>query len=463
MVKFFYPGGDAMLAKYANQILNIFNYVDSALITDKEGIIRYYHLVRPDINSMKPEKMLGKSIFDIYKGLTKENSIVWSVLKTGKPQLNVPQRFTTYNNETIDGIISALPLIEKGKLIGAVEVASYQKEKIVISTSRLEKKTNLYELDDIIGRSEKMLQLKEKIIKISNTESNVLVYGETGTGKELVAQSLHREGKRKSEKFISQNCAAIPATLLESILFGTVKGSFTGAENRKGLFEVSDGGTLFLDEINSMDLNIQAKLLKAIEEKKITRVGGEGPIDVDVRIISATNKAPFQCVEDGALREDLFYRLGSVQLRIPPLRERREDIKELTDYFIRDYNLKMGCEILGVASEVDELFQTYHWPGNVRELRSIIESGFNLATGNFIMKEDLPDYIWNRVEHNTIMYPLEKGKSLKEILDGIEKDILIDAIAASNSYAQAARKLRLSKQSFYYKLKRYGINAERTE
>lgn len=449
-----------MLAKYANQILNIFNYVDSALITDKDGVVRYYHLVRPDINSMKPEEMIGKTIFDVYKGLTKENSIVWSVLKTGKPQLNVQQRFTTYNNETIDGIISALPLIEKGKIIGAVEVASYQKEKIVLSTSKLENKANLYELEDIIGRSDKMLQLKEKIRKISKTKSNVLIYGETGTGKELVAQSLHREGNRKTEKFISQNCAAIPATLLESILFGTVKGSFTGAENRKGLFEVSDGGTLFLDEINSMDLNLQTKILKAIEEKKITRVGGEGPIDVNVRIISACNKPPFQCVEDGTLREDLFYRIGSVQLRIPPLRERREDIKELTDYFINEYNQKMDGEIFGVEDEVSELFKTYHWPGNVRELRSIIESGFNLAAGHYIMKEDLPDYIWNRVENNTIMYPLEKGKSLKEILDGIEKDLLIDAIARSTSYAEAARLLRLSKQSFYYKLKRHGINAE---
>ena len=449
-----------MLAKYANQILNIFNYVDSALITDKDGVVRYYHLVRPDINSMKPEEMIGKTIFDVYKGLTKENSIVWSVLKTGKPQLNVPQRFTTYNNETIDGIISALPLIEKGKIIGAVEVASYQKEKIVLSTSKLENKASLYELEDIIGRSDKMLQLKEKIKKISKTQSNVLIYGETGTGKELVAQSLHREGNRRAEKFISQNCAAIPATLLESILFGTVKGSFTGAENRKGLFEVSEGGTLFLDEINSMDLNLQTKLLKAIEEKKITRVGGEGPIDVNVRIISACNKPPFQCVEDGTLREDLFYRIGSVQLRIPPLRERREDIKELTEYFINEYNQKMDGEILGVEDEVSELFKTYHWPGNVRELRSIIESGFNLATGKYILKEDLPDYIWNRVENNTIMYPLEKGKSLKEILDGIEKDILIDAIARSSSYAEAARLLRLSKQSFYYKLKRHGINAE---
>ncbi|HPF18627.1 MAG: sigma 54-interacting transcriptional regulator [Bacillota bacterium] len=336
-----------MLAKYADQILNIFNYVDSALITDKDGIVRYYHLVRPDLNSMKPHEMLGKSIFDVYKNLTKENSIVWSVLKTGKPQLNVPQRFTTYNDETIDGIISALPLIEKGKIIGAVEVASYQKEKIVLSTTKLDRTKELYGLEDLIGRSEKILRLKEQILKVSKTDSNVLIYGETGTGKELVAQSLHKEGSRRGEKFLSQNCAAIPPTLLESILFGTVKGSFTGAENRKGLFEVADGGTLFLDEINAMDLNLQAKILKAIEEKRITRVGADGPIDVDVRILSAANKSPIQCVEDKVLREDLFYRIGSVQLRIPPLRERREDIEELTEYFIRMYNKKMGTNIRG--------------------------------------------------------------------------------------------------------------------
>ncbi len=366
-----------MLAKYANQILNIFNYMDSALITDKNGIIRYYHLVRPDINSMKQDEMLGKSIFDVYKGLTKENSIVWSVLKTGKPQLNVAQRFTTYNNETIDGIISALPLVEKGKLVGAVEVASYQKEKIVLSTAKLERQSDLYEIEDIIGQSEKMMQLKNKIQKIAKTDSSVLIYGETGTGKELVAQSLHKEGSRRNAKFISQNCAAIPATLLESILFGTVKGSFTGAENRMGLFEVADGGTLFLDEVNSMDMSVQAKLLKAIEDKKITRVGGSNPIVVDVRIISAMNKAPIRCVEDQTLREDLFYRLGSVQLRVPPLRERREDICQLTDYFIGLYNQRMQSDIKGVGEEVRDLFETYHWPGNVRELRGVIESGFN--------------------------------------------------------------------------------------
>ncbi len=448
-----------MLAKYANQILNIFNYMDSALITDKNGIIRYYHLVRPDINSMKQDEMLGKSIFDVYKGLTKENSIVWSVLKTGKPQLNVAQRFTTYNNETIDGIISALPLVEKGKLVGAVEVASYQKEKIVLSTAKLERQSDLYEIEDIIGQSEKMMQLKNKIQKIAKTDSSVLIYGETGTGKELVAQSLHKEGSRRNAKFISQNCAAIPATLLESILFGTVKGSFTGAENRMGLFEVADGGTLFLDEVNSMDMSVQAKLLKAIEDKKITRVGGSNPIVVDVRIISAMNKAPIRCVEDQTLREDLFYRLGSVQLRVPPLRERREDICQLTDYFIGLYNQRMQSDIKGVGEEVRDLFETYHWPGNVRELRGVIESGFNLSTDDYIHKEDLPDYIWNRVENNTIMYPLGKEKSLKEIMDGIEKDILIDAIAQSASHAEAARKLRLSKQGFYYKLKRHGIAA----
>jgi arginine utilization regulatory protein len=448
-----------MLAKYANQILNIFNYMDSALITDKNGIIRYYHLVRPDINSMKEDEMLGKSIFDVYKGLTKDNSIVWSVLKTGKPQINVPQRFTTYNNETIDGIISALPLVEKGKLVGAVEVASYQKEKIVLSTRKLEKQSDLYEIEDIIGESEKMIQLKGKIQKVAKTDSTVLIYGETGTGKELVAQSLHKGGSRRNGRFISQNCAAIPSTLLESILFGTVKGSFTGAENRMGLFEVADGGTLFLDEVNSMDLNIQAKLLKAIEDKKITRVGGSEPILVDVRIISAMNKSPIGCVDDQTLREDLFYRLGSVQLRVPPLRERREDISRLTDYFIALYNQRMQTDIKGVSHEVRDLFETYHWPGNVRELRGVIESGFNLSTDDCINKEDLPDYIWNRVENNTIMYPLGKEKSLKEIMDGIEKDILIDAIARSASHAEAARKLRISKQSFYYKLKRYGIAA----
>ena len=197
---------------------------------------------------------------------------------------------------------------------------------IVISVKKNVAATNLYSVDDIITHSREMEMLKERIVMVADTDSSVLIYGETGTGKEMVAQSIHTSSKRRGHKFISQNCAAIPANLLEGILFGTVKGSYTGAENKPGLFEVANGGTLFLDEINSMEKSIQPKILKAIEEKQVTRLGGYEPIKTDVKIISAINCDPIKCVEAGKIRSDLFYRLSVVQINIPPLRARQEGL-----------------------------------------------------------------------------------------------------------------------------------------
>ena len=191
-----------------------------------------------------------------------------------------------------------------------------------------------------------MIKIKDSISQVAQTDSSVLIYGETGTGKEMIAQAIHSASKRTKKKFVVQNCAAIPATLLEGILFGTVRGAFTGAEDHPGLFEIASGGTLFLDEINSMDMSMQAKLLRAIEDKKILRVGGSSPITIDVKIISALNQDPIECVNNKTLRQDLFYRLNVVQFYLPPLRDRRSDIELLTNHFIFNYNLKMNKQYL---------------------------------------------------------------------------------------------------------------------
>ena len=199
-----------------------------------------------------------------------------------------------------------------------------------------------------------------------------IIWGETGTGKELFAQSLHSHSSRARGPFVAQNCAAIPTTLLESTLFGTTRGSYTGAENRKGLLKQADGGTLFLDEVNSMDLSLQAKILKAIEEKRFRPVGGEQDVHRDVRIVSAMNVDPITAVREGLLRRDLFYRLGVVQLALPPLRKRPEDIPLLTDFYVEQYNRNMGRAISGVSELVRNALLAYEWPGNVRELRNEI-------------------------------------------------------------------------------------------
>ena len=234
----------------------------------------------------------------------------------------------------------------------------------------------LYTADDIISDCIQLQEVKRKIKKVAQTDSSVLIFGKTGTGKEMVAESIHTGGKRKAKRFISQNCAAIPASLLESILFGTVKGSFTGAENRIGLLESADGGTLFLDEINNMDLSIQAKILKAIEEQRITRVGDYESKLIDVRIIAATNQDPWQLVKDMRLREDLYYRLRVVQIDLPLLSERKGDIDLLTKYFIKKYNKRMGKNVMGLNGETERFFSYISLAGKRQRTRKHRRRGF---------------------------------------------------------------------------------------
>ena len=272
-----------MLSRYVEQLLNVYNYIDGIVITDKYGYIEYYKNYRPDLNNLKEKEVRRKHITEVYPDLTEETSSILRVLKTGKPISNEFQVLKTYKGQSINAINTTLPIRQDDEIIGVVDVSRYldppyQRQDIVISVKKNVAATNLYSVDDIITHSREMEMLKERIVMVADTDSSVLIYGETGTGKEMVAQSIHTSSKRRGHKFISQNCAAIPANLLEGILFGTVKGSYTGAENKPGLFEVANGGTLFLDEINSMEKSIQPKILKAIEEKQVTRLGGYEPI-----------------------------------------------------------------------------------------------------------------------------------------------------------------------------------------
>ena len=367
-----------MLRRYAEQILSLYNYIDGLMMTDKDGYIEYYATYRPDINHLKEKNLLGKNLLDIYPSLTRETSSIFRVLNTGKPIFNEEQTLVSYDGQKLRVVNTTMPIIENGQLVGAIDVSrymdpSYERQNITLSLKKNRETKNLYTVDDIITNSRAMESLKERIPMVAATDSSVLVYGETGTGKELVAQSIHTSSSRKNKKFVSQNCAAIPSNLLESILFGTVKGSYTGAETKPGLFEIANGGTLFLDEINSMEIGVQSKILKAIEEKQITRIGGYEPIETDIKIVTAVNENPLKSVREGKLREDLFYRLSVVQLNVPPLREREADVLFMTEYFINQYNRQMKKNILGIDGEVEKAFLKYSWPGNVRELKNIIE------------------------------------------------------------------------------------------
>lgn len=447
--------------KNVERVLNMYNYFDSVIVTDEKGIIKYYSNMRTDIYDLKTNDIIGKTILEIHPELTEETSSIMRVLKTGRPIFDQVERLTTKHGQTCANIYSTLPLMQDGKIVGAVDLArcieGNERQKIVLPATD-DSNARLYHIDDIIATSAAMKIIKAKIPKIANTDSSVLIYGETGTGKELIAQAIHTYSNRYEKRFVSQNCAAIPSTLLESILFGTVKGSYTGAENKQGLFEIANGGTLFLDEINSMELNMQAKILKAIEEKKITRIGGTDPIYINVKIISALNVDPITCIKEKRLREDLFYRLNVVQIDIPPLRDRVGDIMYLTEHFISSYNERMNKNVTGISNEVKEIFMNYNWPGNVRELQNVIEGAFNIIGSNYIQKKDLPEYMTNQFEAEREKYEINnENMSLEQKVAEFEKRLIIRALDSSQSIAQAAKKLKTSKQALNYKLIKYNL------
>lgn len=459
-----------MLRRYVEQILNLYNYIDGIMVSDARGVIEYYKTFRPDVNQLKERDVIGKSVLEIYPNLTEETSSMMRVLRTGKPITNEFQTLSTFRGQSIRAVNTTMPIMDGDKIVGAVDVSryvesEYERQNITLELKEKQDEKALYTLDDIFTASQQMMMLKERIRMIAETDSSVLICGETGTGKELVAQSLHTSSHRRNRRFVSQNCASIPANLLESILFGTVKGSYTGAETRPGLFELANGGTLFLDEINSMEISVQAKILKAIEEKQITRIGGMESIPVDVKIVSAVNQNPMDCIREGKLREDLFYRLSVVQLTVPPLRARHNDLYFLTNAFIKEFNEKMNRQIIGIDEEVQELFEAYDWPGNVRELKNVIEGAFNVTDSGFIKKRDLPEYLLHlrtrkQVEevHGGQNTNLDApGFSLDGAVKAYEIELIRKAISQTRNLTEAARKLKISKQTLNYKMNKYDL------
>lgn len=458
-----------MNEKYIEQILNIYNHVDTIILTDDKGYITYFITYRPDVNPNRPKNMVGKHMLEAFKTLTEETSSVMRVIKTGEPILNEIQEFP-YDSYVVRSINTTMPIKENGKLVGVANMIRYldgpfKRNEIVIDLKEKKDFGIRYHIDDIEGCSESISYLKQKIRMVSETDSAVLIYGETGVGKELVAQSIHGLSSRRNNRFVSQNCAAIPENLLESIIFGTVKGAYTGAENRPGLFEISKGGTLFLDEINSMEITLQAKILRAIEDNEVTRIGSNTPIKTDVRIISALNENPMDCIKNKKLRRDLFYRLSTVEIDIEPLRKRKEDISYMTDYYINYFNKKMNRAIIGIDDDVQKIFSRYEWPGNVRELRNVLEGAFNIATSRKIKKKYLPNYLLQEfdvegiemADEHIIRWSNGEDFNLDEAIKEYERNIIISALHNSRNLSEAAKKLGISRQNLNYKLNKHSL------
>jgi arginine utilization regulatory protein len=300
-----------------------------------------------------------------------------------------------------------------------------------------------------------MVKLVEYADHVAKSNSPIFITGETGTGKELFANGIHNASNRKDKPFIAQNCSAVPENLLESIFFGTSKGSYTGALDRKGLFEACDGGTLFLDELHCMPLHLQAKLLRAIEDKAARRIGENKEHNFDVRIIAATNIKNEEILNNGFIRQDLYYRLSVVKIDIPPLRERLEDIKVLSYYFIKKYNNIFEKNITSISPEVIRFMLTYDWPGNIRELENFIES----AILNVSKEKNMIDEKEAKEVNNIFNDDFLKTKSLKNILENTELSLLEEALLISKgNVTKAAEYLEIPRQTLQQKMLKYNIN-----
>jgi DNA-binding NtrC family response regulator len=324
-----------------------------------------------------------------------------------------------------------------------------ERNKNILLAQALEKR---YSFGNIIGRSEKMQEIYELISDISNTDSTVLIQGESGTGKELIARAIHFNSSRKQKPFIVANCSAYSQNLLESELFGHEKGAFTGAIRRKtGRFELAHGGSIFLDEIGEVSPPTQIILLRVLQDHRFERVGGEDTIEVDVRVIAATNKNLMEEMKKGTFREDLYYRLNVIPIFVPPLRERKDDISFLASHFMEKFKRDKGKNISGFSPEVMEIFLAHSWPGNVRELENVIEHAVIIAKREEVSLKDLPQYLLQK--------PLQ-GEELVTLQD-VEKNLILRTLKETNwNKHKTAKKLKINRSTLYGKMRRYGFLKE---
>jgi DNA-binding NtrC family response regulator len=380
---------------------------------------------------------------------------------TGMDGIEVLQHLLAFDSSIIVILLTAHGSIESAKEAlrsGAFDYLEkpYDKSALLEIINRALDRLNAID-SEIISASPKMETVKKMILKVARSNSTVLIRGESGTGKELIARAVHNQSPRNDEMFQAVNCAAINENLLESELFGHEKGSFTGAHaEKKGLFEIADRGTLFLDEIAELDVGIQAKLLRALQERKIRRVGGTHELSVDVRVIAATNRDLRAMVSDGRFRDDLYYRINVLSIDVPPLRERREDISVLIEYFLKKHTKNTTHLITGLTAETRKLMIDYSWPGNVRQLESAIERAILLAEGDKITLEDLPTEVRQDVgpaAEGTFKLPAE-GINFEDV----ERNLITQAMDQTDyNITKAAKLLGLTFRTLQYRLEKFGI------
>lgn len=463
-------------------------------IVDLDGVYVYCS-ENSNFADIEPKDMIGKNVKDIYR-LTDDTSKVMRVLHTGVPIRDYLMSFLSVaTGKRYLWLYSAYPLIVDGKLIGAITVYkpfSNVKSLVDEYDGTEEHKsdcpasvqtTNLFTFDDIIYTSANMEETIKLCRKVAKSNSSILLVGETGTGKQMFAESIHSESSKNSKPFISVNCAAIPDTLLESILFGVTKGAYTGAVEKAGLFEQSSDGTIFLDEIQALSPEMQAKLLRVLEYKVVRRVGSDREIKVNPRIVTAMNVNPLDYMKAGKLKPDLFYRIAVVTIRIPPLRERTSDIPVLVNYFIQKANSNFSRSIERCSDQVMQHFFEYEWPGNVRELQHTIEHAIAVMDecNTCIQMDDLPSLLMRNapmavetkeltgLEIENVFGQIEKGGlsidyksahnyALNEFNRQFNRFFIKHALEVENyNISQTAQKIKITRQFLHRLIRRYDI------
>ncbi len=449
-------------------------------IYDRNGYILYLNEASRQIYSLPPrEELLGKHLLDIWN-VKDEVSTALSCLRTRAPIQNRIGTTLDANKGNITTVNSAYPILDRGRLEGAVlfewDLETFKRHKDYLLEIEKGLKQHAYRVsaermsgynfECIIGESEALKTAVNLARRFSIQDCNIMLVGETGTGKEIFAQSIHRASTRKEKNFVAINCAAVPETLIESMLFGTQKGAFTGSENKAGLFEEANGGTLFLDEINSMSLAMQSKLLRVVQEGIFRRVGSTRDCRTDVRIISSSNEDPFALVDRNSMRRDLFYRLSTVQIRIPPLRERLEDLSVLVTYYFNVKKIQFAKRMDYVSPEVMELFRSYPWPGNVRELFHVLDYAINVVEEGVITTNDLPEYLVARTASQQERPALEAAvpqqdvvsTKLEDLLGAYEHAVILQVLEHYGyNISRSAQSLGICRQSLAYRIKKYGI------
>lgn len=426
---------------------------DGILAIDRDGVITHCnHTVEILLNKDK-KFIIGSSLEKIFPG-----SPLLSVLKTGKGYSEKEEIYQT-SKEHFHFIVTATPLSNQSQVYGAVasirKMSDVRKLAYSLTSSELD-----LSFSEVKGESSIIKSLKQQAMKVSNSNSSIMITGESGTGKGVFAMAIHNASKRASGPFVSVNCGSIPETLLESELFGYVKGAFTGAnkEGKIGKFEMADGGTIFLDEIGDLPFHLQVKLLHVLQHKKVERVGSSKLIPIDIKVIAATNQNLEKMVNEGEFRADLFFRLNVIPLHLPPLQERRIDIPILMNHFLSKHTASLNKDIYGFESKVIEMFQTYRWPGNVRELENVVEYAVNMEQTNRITVHSLPLRMLRKND-------LSSGySSLKKMLSLHEKEILQNMLSkyghSVKAKKQIAEQLTVSMATLYRKLEEHDLQNE---